>query len=134
MPPEQLERLAKDSAVLAPPDEAAVQYPEKILAARKPACRNGRDCVSNSGRTDLQPGDTQRPGEDDDIFRKPAAFRHHGSGLPLLTANSLQDAGGLALAHADDIVLIFQQDAKRIGNQRRLQRYCVEFAERGRPI
>src|ERR1700722_5712955 len=33
-----------------------------------------------------------------------------------------------------DIVLIFQQDAERIGNLRRVERHRIELGQRGRPV
>src|ERR1700737_1529407 len=53
---------------------------------------------------------------------------------PQLRAHLIDQLLGFAAFEPDDVVLIFEQDAERVGDSAGIERHDIELGKRGRPV
>ena len=143
VPPEHMECLIEELALVAPIHKAGGQGPVEILAPLKPGQRQRVQCVEHLVGAHVHARVTQDSGEVQNIFGQPPSARtwdddgsHCTQRRPLgqVGLDLRQDGRRLAALHPGDVVLIFEQHPERVVDGLGVETDPVQLHQRPRPV
>ena len=124
--------------MLVPLHEDGMKRPVEVLARADPRRLDRRNRIENRAGADRQTRGPQGPREIGDVVCE-AAFTlagemHRSLGCPQRALNLIEHVLGAAALHLLDVVLVLQENAERVRDERRIERDRIEFHEGRGPV